>query len=167
MPQGSRHVARRKPRRNSPFKPRLPETDEPPSLTQLEQFSQLSLRRWSAFGKALTELHTVQLFALELERQRRSAALHCGGSQERRRPMQSAGMGRRPRELALRAPGSFTHAALRGQLDLVLDVGDPGALQLRSNPAGLLDARSGASVGTPARHGGATRPCADASGLQR
>lgn len=33
-------MARRKPRRNSPFKPRLPETDEPPSLTQLEEFSQ-------------------------------------------------------------------------------------------------------------------------------
>jgi hypothetical protein len=61
-------VARRKPRRNSSFKARLPETDEPPSLTQLEQFSQLSLRRWLAFGKSLTELHTVQFFALELER---------------------------------------------------------------------------------------------------
>lgn len=33
------------------------------------------------------------------------------------------------RELALRTPGSFTQVRLRGRLDLVLDVGDPAALE--------------------------------------
>lgn len=189
-------MARRKSRRNNPFKPRLPETDEPPSLTQLEQFSQLSLRRWLASAKALTELHTVQFFALELERQRRSgdliealrASLVPGEPFEKwarivdyrycLAPLSIAGSlkndggrfnigaglnpaafpafpalyiaedyptafrerfgtdfaavrrdGLAPHELALRTPGSFTHVALRGQLELVLDVGELGALQ--------------------------------------
>lgn len=74
-------MARRKPRRNSSFKPRLPEAGEPPSLTQLEQFSQLSLRRWLASAKALTDLHTIQFFALELERQHSRAFDHADCAQ--------------------------------------------------------------------------------------
>ncbi|MGH8260496.1 MAG: RES domain-containing protein, partial [Steroidobacteraceae bacterium] len=181
---------------SSPFRPRLSEAGEPPSLTQLEQFSQLSLRRWLASAKALTELNTVQFFGLELERQRRSedlieairASLVPGEPFEKwarivdyrycLAPLSIVGSlkddggrfnigaglnpaafpafpalyiaedyptasrerfgtdfetvrrdGLAPHELALRTPGSFTHVALRGQLELVLDVGDLSALQ--------------------------------------
>jgi RES domain-containing protein len=46
-----------------------------PSLTQLEQFSQQSLRKWRESAGALNALHTELFFALELARQRHSAEL--------------------------------------------------------------------------------------------
>ena len=69
-------MARRRRRRNKP-----PVTiggfgeGELPSLTQLEQFSQQSLKKWRESAGALTELHTELLFGLELARQRHSAQL--------------------------------------------------------------------------------------------
>jgi hypothetical protein len=48
---------------------------ELPSLTQLEQFSQQSLKKWRESAGALTELHTELFFGLELARQRYSAQL--------------------------------------------------------------------------------------------
>ena len=45
------------------------------SLTQLERFSELSLRQWRSSAKNLTDLQTALFFGLELERQRNSQAL--------------------------------------------------------------------------------------------
>jgi hypothetical protein len=69
-------VARRQRRRNNP-----PITltglgeGELPSLTQLEQFSQQSLKKWRESADALGELHTELFFGLELARQRHSTLL--------------------------------------------------------------------------------------------
>jgi RES domain-containing protein len=69
-------MARRPRRRNKP-----PVTiggfgeGELPSLTQLEQFSQQSLKKWRESAGALTELHTELFFGLELARQRYSTQL--------------------------------------------------------------------------------------------
>ena len=68
-------MARRQRRRRNPVhNPKLAE-GELPSLTQLEQFSEVSLRQWRNSAKNLTELQTALFFGLELERQRHSQAL--------------------------------------------------------------------------------------------
>ena len=68
-------MARRQRSRRNAFK-NLPLAEgEVLSLTQLERFSELSLRQWRSSAKNLTDLQTALFFGLELERQRNSQAL--------------------------------------------------------------------------------------------
>jgi hypothetical protein len=188
-------VARRQHRRRNPIHSYRLAEGELPSLTQLEEFSELSLRQWRISAKNLTELHTCLFFGLELERQRHSQALvdavRANLTQARPfdkwarivdyryslAPLSVAGsvkgnggrfnigtalnavafasfpalyiaenyetafrerfgadpstsvQGLSSEEVALRSPGSFTHVALRGQLELVLDIRETQSLQ--------------------------------------
>jgi hypothetical protein len=185
-------VARRPPR--NPFKPSPLVEGDVPSLAQLENFTQLSLRQWLASAKALNELQTAMFFGLELARQQHSDALveairanliagdefqgwarlvdyrysltplSTAGSLKGDGGRFNIGSGLGPAnfvafpalyiaedyptayrerfgtelsseparltgsEFALRAPTSFTHVSLRGQLDLILDIGDVRSL---------------------------------------
>lgn len=186
-------------RRNSPrFRPSSAE-GELPSLTQLEAFSELSLKQWNEFSVALRALHTELFFGLELARQQHSsdlvdairtnlvageafeewsrivdyrfclAPLSVAGSLKGDGGRFNIGSGLNPAafpsfpalyiaqdyptayrekfgaapedrsqsptstELALRSPGSFTHVALRGQLELVLDISQTSTLQTFAN----------------------------------
>jgi hypothetical protein len=67
-------VRRQRPRRNSIRNRPLAE-GELPALTQLERFSELSVRQWRNSAKNLTDLQSALFFGLELERQRHSPAL--------------------------------------------------------------------------------------------
>lgn len=69
-------MARRPRRRNNPPVTRGGFGEgELPSLTQLEQFSEQSLKKWRGSADALDELHTKLFFELELARQRHSTQL--------------------------------------------------------------------------------------------
>jgi hypothetical protein len=183
-------------RRNKPtFRSRSPPEGELPSLTQLEQFSALSLKQWNSFSAGLRALHTELFFKLELARQQHSAELieairtnltaerpfsgwsrivdyrYClaplsiAGSLKGDGGRFNIGSGLNPAafpgfpalyiaqdyatayrerfgslpekmsgdlsstDLTLRLPGSFTHVALRGQLELVLDITEQSTLQ--------------------------------------
>jgi hypothetical protein len=67
-------VTRRQRPRNS-IRNRPLSEGELPALTQLERFSELSMRQWRNSVKNLTELQTGLYFGLELERQQHSTAL--------------------------------------------------------------------------------------------
>ena len=187
-------MARRRERRPEPRPTAALGEGDVPSLLQLEQFTQASLRQWLAAGRALDELQRSVFFGLERQRKAHSEELveairgklipgspftgwaritdyrYCleplsvagslrhGGRfnigedidaaafppfpalyiaenyetayRERfgNEPTQSQPAKLSPDEFALRSPGSFTHVALRGALELVLDASDAAAL---------------------------------------
>ena len=192
-------MARRRRGNRPPSRPQSPGEGEL-SLTELERFSELSLKQWNESSSTLRTLQTELFFGLELARQQHTselieairsncvagehfeqwarivdyryclAPLSVAGSLKGDGGRFNIGAGLNPAafasfpalyiaqdyptayrekfgialeeisraqgahkltssELALRSPGSFTHVALRGRLELLLDISELSALQ--------------------------------------